>query len=243
MSGIIKLIPGPIGPTGLDGRIGIDGITGDLGPTGPSGGPLGPTGPTGLGDEGPTGLPGDLGPTGPTGLGDEGPTGIDGDLGPTGPTGLGDEGPTGIDGDLGPTGPTGLGDEGTTGPTGLGDLGPTGPTGSGTASGGGLVTLSFTQATSSPTLLLDPSDNTIISKIAIIVDTGATGGSPTVSIGTSGTPGRDMATTDSNLLITGTYIYEPYTACGISGDNIIITIVPSSQTFSGRVYLHYGVVA
>ena len=129
MSGIIKLIPGPIGPTGLDGRIGIDGITGDLGPTGPSGGPLGPTGPTGLGDEGPTGLPGDLGPTGPTGLGDEGPMGIDGDLGPTGPTGLGDEGPTGLDGDLGPTGPTGLGDEGPTGPIGTGNLGPTGPTG------------------------------------------------------------------------------------------------------------------
>ena len=103
----------------------------------------------------------------------------------------------------------------------------------------GVKALSFTQATSSPALLLDPPNTAVITKVVIVVDTAAASGAPTCSVGVSGTAGRDMATTDSNLLALGTYIYEPYTACGTDGANISLTITPDSQTFAGRCYLHY----
>jgi hypothetical protein len=101
--------------------------------------------------------------------------------------------------------------------------------------------LAFTQATSSPALLLDPPDNAVLTKIVIVVDTAASAGAPTCSVGIVGTAGRDMATTDCSLLTAGTYIVEPYTACGTSGANISLTITPDSQTFAGRCYLHYVV--
>lgn len=106
---------------------------------------------------------------------------------------------------------------------------------------GALVGYSFSQATSSPYVLLNPPDNSIIVKIACIVDTPASGGSPTLSIGISGTVDRDFKTTDNDLKTAGIYLYEPYTVCGVSGAPILLTIVPSAQTFSGRIYLWYSI--
>jgi hypothetical protein len=106
---------------------------------------------------------------------------------------------------------------------------------------GGMVALSFTQATSSPALLCTPTANAIVTKCVIVTDTAAAGGAPTCSIGVSGTVGRDMATTDSSLLTLGTYIYEPYTACGATPAAISLTITPASQTFAGRAYVFYQV--
>ena len=105
----------------------------------------------------------------------------------------------------------------------------------------GLKLTAFSQATSSPSLLLDPPDGAVITRVVVVVDSAAGGGSPTCSIGVSGNEGRDMATTDSDLETAGTYIVEPYTACGTSGANISLTITPDSQTFAGRCYLHYVV--
>lgn len=104
-----------------------------------------------------------------------------------------------------------------------------------------LVAASFTQATSSPVTLLDPPNNAVVTKIVVVVDSVASAGSPTVSVGTAGDADRDMDELDSDIKTAATYIVEPYTACGTNGDNIILTITPDSQTFSGRCYLHYVV--
>lgn len=104
-----------------------------------------------------------------------------------------------------------------------------------------LKSASFTQATSSPVTLLDPPNNAVVTKIVIVVDSAASAGSPTVSVGIAGDADRDMDETDSDLKTAATYIVEPYTACGTDGDNIILTITADSQTFSGRCYLHYAV--
>jgi hypothetical protein len=114
---------------------------------------------------------------------------------------------------------------------------------SATAGAFNVALISFTQATSSPALLLDPPNGAVLTKIVVVVDTAGSTGSPTCSVGVSGTAGRDMATTDSDLKIQGTYIVEPYTACGTDGANISLTITPDSQTFSCRCYLHYAVSA
>ena len=90
-------------------------------------------------------------------------------------------------------------------------------------------------------LLLDPPDNAVLTKIVIVVDTAASAGAPTCSVGIVGNCWQGYGTTDSSLLVAGTYIVEPYTACGTSGANISLTITPDSQTFAGRCYLHYVV--
>ena len=122
----------------------------------------------------------------------------------------------------------------------LSDLGNQGVPGGGAATVG-ISYLSFTEATSSPALLLDPPDGAVIIRVVIVVDTVATTGSPTCSVGVSGSAARDLATTDSDLKTQGIYYYEPYTACGVAGDNISLTITSDSQTFRGRCYLHYQI--
>ena len=103
--------------------------------------------------------------------------------------------------------------------------------------------LAFTEATSSPALLLDPPDACVITKIVIVVSAvGSATAASTVSVGVSGTAGRDMAATDVSLIALGTYIVEPYTACGTGGANISLTITRNaSETFGGTIYLHYAV--
>jgi hypothetical protein len=103
----------------------------------------------------------------------------------------------------------------------------------------GMAKLSFTQATSSPHTLLYPPDGSIISKIICVVDTAASGGSPTLSVGTVGDTDRDFEVTDSDLKVAGIYLYEPYTECGSNSLPIIVTLVASGQTFAGRAYLWY----
>lgn len=100
--------------------------------------------------------------------------------------------------------------------------------------------VSFTQATSSPlTIDATPPVNGTLVYARLVVDTAAAGGSPTISIGVSGTPARDMATTDNNLKEVGQYLIENFLALGGSPGAIIATIVPSAQTFTGRIELNY----
>jgi hypothetical protein len=99
---------------------------------------------------------------------------------------------------------------------------------------------SFTQATSSPlTLDAAPPANATLAKVRVMVDTAAAGGSPTITVGISGTPARDMAATENNLKAVGQYIVEPMLALGGSPGAQIGTIVVSAQTFIGRIELEY----
>lgn len=112
-----------------------------------------------------------------------------------------------------------------------------------TDSAGGAVghvkTASFTQATSSPLTIFTPPANARLSKLVVKVDTAASGGSPTLSIGVSGTVARDMDTTENNLKATGIYEVAPFTDVGSSPAAVIVTIVPDAQTFTGRIWVYY----
>ena len=100
--------------------------------------------------------------------------------------------------------------------------------------------VSFSQASSSP-LTLDsaPPPNATLDSVRVVVDTAASGGSPTITVGVSGTPALYQATTDNNLREVGQYLTDPFTALGATPAAIIATIVTSSQTFAGRIELRY----
>lgn len=104
-----------------------------------------------------------------------------------------------------------------------------------------VVLTEFDESTSTPATLLDPPDDAVILKVVIVVSEASTAGSPTVSVGISGTVERDMAASATTLSTLGVYSVSPYTACGEAGANIILSITPDSQTFTGRCYLHYAV--
>ena len=107
---------------------------------------------------------------------------------------------------------------------------------------GGMLGTSFTQSTSSPVLLFTPPDNSVITKCVIVVDTAATSGTPNCSIGVTGTAARDMATTDSDLLTLGTYIYEPFTDVGTGQGAVYLTLTGhGSSGVTGRAYVNYMV--
>lgn len=101
------------------------------------------------------------------------------------------------------------------------------------------VITAFTQASSSPLALGTPPANATLNKVRVAVDTAAAGGSPTISIGITGTTARDMATTENNLKAVGQYVTEPFLALGGSPGAQIATIVASAQTFTGRIELEY----
>jgi hypothetical protein len=101
----------------------------------------------------------------------------------------------------------------------------------------------FTQATSSPITILAPADDSVITRVIVVVDSAASAGSPTLSVGVAGTAGRDMAATDNNLKAAGIYEVNPMTDVGTDPGDIIATLVPDSQTFSGRVYVEVTVPA
>lgn len=105
---------------------------------------------------------------------------------------------------------------------------------------GGLIEYDFSQLTNSPYTLLLPPDNTVILKIACVVENAAIGGNPTLSVGIVGDIERDFQTSDNDLLTVGTYLYEPYTKCGVNGLPVILTIDADSQTFNGKLYLWFN---
>ena len=101
----------------------------------------------------------------------------------------------------------------------------------------------FTEATSSPITILAPEDDSVISRVIVVVDSAAGAGSPTISVGVSGTLERDMAAADVDLTTAGIYEVAPLTDVGTDPGDIIATITPDSQTFSGRVYVEVTVPA
>jgi hypothetical protein len=101
----------------------------------------------------------------------------------------------------------------------------------------------FTEATSSPLTIVTPAANSVVSKVTVVVDSAASAGSPTFSVGIAGTTERDMAAADVDLKIAGIYEVTPMSDCGGTPGAIIATIVASAQTFSGRVYVEVTVPA
>jgi hypothetical protein len=100
--------------------------------------------------------------------------------------------------------------------------------------------VAFTQATGSPlTIDAAPPPGATLDQVRVAVDTAASGGAPTLSIGVSGTPALYMTTTDNNLREAGQYIVDPFTLLSGSPAAIIATLVPNSQTFTGRIELRY----
>lgn len=102
------------------------------------------------------------------------------------------------------------------------------------------IITSFNQGTGA-TFNLDaspPANGTLI-EVRILTDTAAAGGSPTLSVGVSGTPARDMATTENTLKAVGEFVTEPWLALGGSPAAIIATMSASAQTYAGRAALTY----
>jgi hypothetical protein len=104
---------------------------------------------------------------------------------------------------------------------------------------GGVASVSFTQATSSPALMVNLPDNVVVTRCTVVVDTTASEGNPTVSIGTVGDADLLFDETDCDLLAEGIYLYDPFVE---TSGNIFLTITPDSQSFSGRAYVQFMAV-
>ncbi len=91
----------------------------------------------------------------------------------------------------------------------------------------------FTQATTSPLTIFTPANGEIITRVILEVTTAAAGGSPTASVGVAGTVGAYMATTENNLKEVGVYEVTPMVVNAAAA--VILTLVPSAQTFVGKV--------
>lgn len=101
----------------------------------------------------------------------------------------------------------------------------------------------YTEATASPTTIFAAAANTEILEIAVEVDVAAGGGAPTIKVGVTGTDNKFIDTTDTDLKTTGKYNIPVYDTVGGSPINVILTITPDSQTFSGNVYVRYATPA
>lgn len=96
-----------------------------------------------------------------------------------------------------------------------------------------------TQASTSPLAMFTPPANAIIREVWINVTVAAAGGSPTLSVGTSGNPALYVATGDNDLKSANLYVIPVFASVGALPAQLIATIVPSAQTFSADIYVIY----
>ena len=101
------------------------------------------------------------------------------------------------------------------------------------------VALDFDEGESSPATLLSPPDDARLTRFKVEVSVAAGGGSPTIQIGTSGTPNLYVDTDEVDLLVAGVYIFNVDELLGTSPDDIIITITPAGQTFTVTASVTY----
>ena len=99
----------------------------------------------------------------------------------------------------------------------------------------------FTQATSSPLTIITPPANARLTRVGVSVTVAAGGGSPTISIGVTGTPAAYMATNENSLLAANEYTKELWVDTTGSPVAIIATIVASAQTFTGTVWVEWEI--
>jgi hypothetical protein len=84
-----------------------------------------------------------------------------------------------------------------------------------------------------------PASNLIFA-LAVVVDTAASGGSPTITIGKSGDYDYYMTSSESDLTEADTYLKYLFQSVGGSQQTIYALVTASGQTFSGSVYMWYG---
>jgi hypothetical protein len=97
----------------------------------------------------------------------------------------------------------------------------------------------FTQGSATLTMFTPPA-NAVISRIVIEVSAAAAGGSPTITVGTSGTPSAYAASTDSDLKTAALYEIPVMASVGGSPSAVQAVITASAQTFSGNIYTYYS---
>jgi hypothetical protein len=98
----------------------------------------------------------------------------------------------------------------------------------------------FNQATSSPLTIFTPSANAKILRVRVIVTAAASGGTPTLSIGYSGSTSAYMTTSENDLKTAGEYQIDEVVDVGGSPSAVIATITPSGQTFTGAILIEWA---
>lgn len=99
--------------------------------------------------------------------------------------------------------------------------------------------IDFSSSDSTVTLWSSPTNNVYITSVIIIVATSASGGSPDILVGTSTDTDKYVESTEVNLLLEGIYEKHIYESTGATPEDVILTITPDGQTFSGRVIIGY----
>lgn len=99
----------------------------------------------------------------------------------------------------------------------------------------------FTQATGTADVVPAPPDNATLLSVIVEVESAASSGAPTISIGTSADPDAYMLTSESDLTEAAVYRVNPMAELGASPAAIQMTVSADGQTFSGRVYVSYSV--
>ena len=91
----------------------------------------------------------------------------------------------------------------------------------------------------SPIAVFTPPDNAIIRSVVVKNNVAASGGNPTIQVGTPTTPDAYFGTGDARLRRTRLFENMVYESVGVSPEPIIVTIDASGQTFSGIVFIGY----
>jgi hypothetical protein len=105
-------------------------------------------------------------------------------------------------------------------------------------------TTSLAFGTVSPLTLLTTGAGDIIERVQVIVDT-AFNGTPTMSVGVSGTTSKYMATTDVDLTATATTVFENHPGLAAAGAEDLIVTYSAGGASAGaaRVIVFYGTPA
>jgi hypothetical protein len=102
------------------------------------------------------------------------------------------------------------------------------------------VRVPFDESSGTLALLSSIPANSILRKIVVEVEVAAAAGSPTLSIGIAGDTDLYGEVTDFDMKTVALYMINLEEELGATPDNIIATIVASSQTFSGDIVLTYA---
>jgi hypothetical protein len=106
-----------------------------------------------------------------------------------------------------------------------------------------VYSLSFTQATSSPATVFTPPANAYIWEAYLVMSVASGSSAATLSLGVSGAVTQYFATTDNDLTVTSTQFIPIVYSAGASPAAVIATITPASQTFTGKLFIKYGLSA
>lgn len=107
----------------------------------------------------------------------------------------------------------------------------------GSAGSMGVETENYSEVTSSPLTIYNAAANSEVTQVIVRVSSAASGGTPTLQIGVTGDADLLMTVADIDLKTTGDYVVYPYQDVGGSNIDVIATITPDGQTFSGSIFV------